>query len=353
MISIKSEPVYEGRLYLAQCHMQNFSKSEQVTAMRLTIVTPAGPDSKAGNRATALRWQSLLEAASHQVEVVTEYQGQETDCLIALHAWRSADAVKRYRETWPEKPLIVVLTGTDIYRFQHEFPDITRASMDAADLLIGLHDLVAEDIPERYRDKLLCLRQSAPKPSVAGSARAEKDQFHVCVIGHLREEKDSLRAAWACYHLPEQSRIVVSCAGKAHNESWREKALEESRSNPRFHYLGELDKPKLEHLMAVSNLMVISSIMEGGANVVSEACRAGLPILASDIPGNRGLLGDDYPGYFPVKDDKALARLMLHAETDAEFLGDLRAKVNVLASGFSPESELESLELALVRCKKG
>ena len=128
--------------------------------MRLTIVTPAGPDSKAGNRATALRWQNLLESAGHQVEVVTQYEGQEPDCLIALHAWRSAEAVKQYRQAWPEKPLIVVLTGTDIYRFQHEFPDITRASMDAADLLIGLHDLVAEDIPERYHDKLLCLRQS-------------------------------------------------------------------------------------------------------------------------------------------------------------------------------------------------
>ncbi|KAE8546566.1 MULTISPECIES: selenoneine biosynthesis selenosugar synthase SenB [Marinobacter] len=321
--------------------------------MRLTIVTPAGPDSKAGNRATALRWQNLLESAGHQVEVVTQYEGQEPDCLIALHAWRSAEAVKQYRQAWPEKPLIVVLTGTDIYRFQHEFPDITRASMDAADLLIGLHDLVAEDIPERYHDKLLCLRQSAPKPSVAGSARAERDQFHVCVIGHLRDEKDSLRAAWACYHLPEDSRVVVSCAGKAHNEAWREKALEESRSNPRFHYLGELDKPKLEHLMAVSNLMVISSVMEGGANVVSEACRAGLPILASDIPGNRGLLGDDYPGYFPVKDDEALARLMLRAETDVEFLAELRAKVTALASTFTPERELESLEQALARCKKG
>lgn len=165
--------------------------------MRLTIVTPAGPDSKAGNRATALRWQSLMEAASHQVEVVTEYQGQETDCLIALHAWRSADAVKRYRETWPEKPLIVVLTGTDIYRFQHEFPDITWASMDAADLLIGLHDLVAEDIPERYHDKLLCLRPIRAQAVSGGQRRAEKDQFHVCVIGHLRDEKDSLRAAWA------------------------------------------------------------------------------------------------------------------------------------------------------------
>ncbi|WP_226597978.1 selenoneine biosynthesis selenosugar synthase SenB [Marinobacter nauticus] len=321
--------------------------------MRLTIVTPAGPDSKAGNRATALRWQKLLESANHQVEVVTQYEGQETDCLIALHAWRSAEAVKHYRQVWPGKPLIVVLTGTDIYRFQHEFPDLTRASMDAADLLIGLHDLVAEDIPERYHDKLLCLRQSAPKPSVAGSARAERDQFHVCVIGHLRDEKDSLRAAWACYHLPEDSRIVVSCAGKAYNEEWRVKALEESRSNPRFHYLGELDKPKLEHLMAVSNLMVISSVMEGGANVVSEACRAGLPILASDIPGNRGLLGDDYPGYFPVKDDEALARLMLRAETDVEFLAELRAKVTALASTFTPERELESLEQALARCKKG
>ncbi|MGC8118930.1 selenoneine biosynthesis selenosugar synthase SenB [Marinobacter sp. VGCF2001] len=347
---VKSEPLYETGLYPAPCRRQNFAKSETVNPMELTIVTPAGPDSKAGNRATAKRWQQLLESAGHQVEVVTDYHNGEPDCLIALHAWRSAAAVARYRELWPKRPLIVVLTGTDIYRYQHEAPQTTHCSMDAADLLIGLHDKVAADIPPRYHKKLLCLRQSAPRPAVTGASRTEPGEFHICVIGHLRDEKDSLRAAWACRHLPDDSRIVVSCAGKAHSPEWHEKALDESRSNPRFHYLGQLERAQLDNLMAVSHLMVISSVMEGGANVVSEACRAGLPVLASDIPGNRGLLGDDYPGYFPAKDDHALAELMWRAETDNEFLAELRGRVLELAPSFTPEKERESLLTALARC---
>ncbi|HBM49791.1 MAG TPA: TIGR04348 family glycosyltransferase, partial [Marinobacter sp.] len=134
-----------------------------------------------------------------------------------------------------------------------------------------------------------------------------------------------------------------------HTEEWREKALAESKDNPRFHWLGELDKPGLENLMAVSSVMVISSVMEGGANVVSEACRAGLPILASDIPGNKGLLGEDYPGYFPVGDDKALAQLMYRAEREPEYLAKLRAAVSALAETFTPEKERQSLEEALAR----
>lgn len=330
--------------------MQNFCHDpDKKDAMNLTIVTPAGPDSKAGNRATALRWQGLLESAGHSVQVCTEYNGEPTDCLIALHAWRSAQSVARFRQQWPEGRLIVVLTGTDIYRFQHEYPEPTLASMDSANLLIGLHDRVASDIDKKYHGKLLCLRQSAPKPDVRAGSRAEPGQFHICVIGHLRDEKDSLRAAWACDYLPEDSQIIVSCAGSAYTEEWVQKAREESRENARFRYLGLLNKEKLSRLVAVCNVMVISSVMEGGANAVSEACRAGLPILASDIPGNRGLLGDRYPGYFPVKDEKALADLMYRTETDPDFLARLKQEVDQLAPGFTPEQELKSLEEALAR----
>ncbi len=315
--------------------------------MKLIIITPAGPDSKAGNRATAVRWQQLLEGAGHQVEVATDYDGEPYDLMIALHAWRSATIVHRFRECWPTHPLIVVLTGTDIYHHQFEYPEVTHAAMASANVLIGLHDLVANDIPESFHSKLITLRQSAPAPNIRGGSKAQPGQFNVCVIGHLRVEKDSLRAAWASRLLPDDSQIVVSCAGKPHNDEWRDKALQESKANSRFHWLGELEKPQLEHLMAVCNLMVISSVMEGGANVVSEACRAGLPILASDISGNRGLLGEDYPGYFPVGDERALAELMYRMEQSPESLAGLVAKVNALATTFTPEQELQSLERAL------
>ncbi|WP_323750963.1 selenoneine biosynthesis selenosugar synthase SenB [Marinobacter sp.] len=315
--------------------------------MKLIINTPAGPDSKAGNRATAVRWQRLLQESGHQVTIETEYQGAQCDVFIGLHAWRSAAAIKAFKRAWPDTPLIVVLTGTDIYHHQHAYPEATYESMDLADLLIGLHDRVGQDIPERYESKLLTLRQSADRPESIGGSRLEPGQFHICVLGHLRDEKDSLRAAIASHHLPEDSNIIVSCAGKPHSDAWRELALQESRSNPRFHWLGELNASELGTLVAVSSVMVISSVMEGGANVISEACRAELPILASDIPGNRGLLGDDYPGYFPVKDDRALADLMARAENDEEFLAALKKKVVKLAETFEPEQERQSLEKAL------
>ncbi|KPQ30079.1 MAG: Glycosyltransferase [Marinobacter excellens HL-55] len=320
--------------------------------MKIIIITPAGPDSKAGNRATAVRWQQLLEEAGHQVEVANDYDGEPYDLMIALHAWRSATLVHRFRECWPSHPLIVVLTGTDIYHHQREYPEPTHASMAAANVLIGLHDLVANDIPDQFHSKLITLRQSAPATSIRGGSKAEPGQFNVCVIGHLRAEKDSLRAAWASRLLPDDSRIIVSCAGKPHNDEWRDKALNESKANPRFHWLGELEKPQLENLMAVCNLMVISSVMEGGANVVSEACRAGVPILASDISGNRGLLGDDYPGYFPVGDERALAELMYRVEQSPDLLAALVAKVNDLATTFTPEQERQSLEKALALAVK-
>lgn len=326
--------------------------------MKIIMITPAPPGSKAGNRATAERWKLLLEQAGHRVSVVTEYQGEACDAFMALHAWRSVEAVRRFRHSWPGKPLIVALTGTDIYRHQHEFPDQTHYSMAEADALIGLHDLVAQDIPGRFASKLVTLCQSAVGPEAypPPDPSATSNNFGVCVIGHLREEKDSLRAAYAARLLPEDSRVQVFCAGKPHNEEWRGMAEQEMRQNRRFRWLGELEQEATRQLMANSRLMVISSVMEGGANVVSEACRAGLPVIASDIPGNRGLLGKAYSGYFPVKNQQVLAELLYQAEQDPDFLATLKRQVSELAGRFVPEKERGSLEqalaLAVQRCSE-
>ncbi|WP_298447117.1 selenoneine biosynthesis selenosugar synthase SenB [uncultured Marinobacter sp.] len=311
-------------------------------------MTPAAPGSKAGNRATAERWQALLERSGHQVSVVTEYRGEPCELFLALHAWRSYDAVQLFRETWPSKPLVVALTGTDIYRHQYQYPEQTLYSMQAADALIGLHAQVGADIPESFRDKLVTLFQSADKPTeMPGTSDPAAPDFNVCVIGHLRSEKDSLAAAKAARALPKTSRIRVLCAGKAHDAHWERLALQEVDENPRFRWLGELEKSDVVGLMAKSQLLVMSSVMEGGANVISEACRAGLPIIASNISGNIGLLGRDYAGYYPVGNTSALAAVLERAETNSKFLEQLRRQVGQLAGLFTPEKEQASLEQAL------
>ncbi|MDO3722208.1 selenoneine biosynthesis selenosugar synthase SenB [Marinobacter sp. chi1] len=322
--------------------------------MDIIVITPAPPGSRAGNRATAERWTRLLQCAGHNVRIATDYNGERCDVCIALHAWRSHDAIQVLRRMRPEVPLILALTGTDIYHHQHEFPIPSRASMAASDVLIGLHHLVYQDIPEPFRSKLVTVYQSADKIE-RSKAPVTNGHFTACVLGHLRDEKDSLRAAKAARLLPSASQVQILCAGKPHNKAWQADAEGEMQANPRFRWLGELGRNETADLLRTADIMVISSVMEGGANVVSEACRAGLPILASDIPGNRGLLGDGYEGYFAPKDERALAQLLERAENDPAYLQRLTEQVAQVSPTFTPEREqaglLQALDVAVRRRK--
>ena len=76
---------------------------------------------------------------------------------------------------------------------------------------------------------------------------------------------------------------------------------------PRYRFaLNPFPDVRWSRLFGRARAMVLSSLSEGGANVVSEAVAAGVPVLASRIDGSVGLLGRDYPGYFPVADTAAL-----------------------------------------------
>jgi len=86
--------------------------------------------------------------------------------------------------------------------------------------------------------------------------------------------------------------------------------------------------------------MVLSSLSEGGANVISEAIVTGVPVLASRMDGNVGLLGADYPAYFPVGNTNALAQLLQRIEGDRRFVARLRRAIARRAPLFRPEREV-------------
>jgi putative glycosyltransferase (TIGR04348 family) len=308
--------------------------------MKISLITPAPKATRTGNRTTAVRWARLLRSLGHRVELATRYDDSPADVMIALHAWRSADSVRAWRARYPRAPLIVGLGGTDIYRFQHSDPDVTLGSMRVADMLVGLHDLVSGAIPEEMHGKLRVIYQSVPP--LLRRLPPLRDAFEVLVIGHLREEKDPLRTAQASRLLPVESRIRVVHLGMAHGEQWSAAANAEPAKNPRYQWRGEVPGWAVRRALARAPLMVLSSIMEGGANVVSEALVAGVPILASRVDGSVGLLGRDYPGYFPVRDTEALAALLHRAETDVAFLAELRRHCAARATLFEPAREQQS-----------
>ena len=313
--------------------------------MKISLITPAPKATRTGNRTTAVRWGRMLRSLGHNVALATRYDDTPADLMIALHAWRSADSVRAWRARYPQAPLIVGLGGTDIYRFQQSDPDVTLGSMRLADMLVGLHDLVSDAIPADMHSKLRVIYQSVPP--LPRRLPPLRDAFEVLVVGHLREEKDPLRTAQAARLLPVASRIRVVHLGMAHGEQWSEAAQAEMAENPRYQWRGEVPGWAVRRAMARAPLMVLSSIMEGGANVVSEALVAGVPILASRIDGSVGLLGRDYPGYFPVGDTTGLAALLHRAETDAAFMAELRCQCAARAPLFDPAHEQRAWRDAL------
>ncbi len=305
--------------------------------MKISLITPASKQSRAGNRTTAVRWAGILDRLGHRVRYATEYDGADADAMVAVHAWRSADSIERFHHRYPDRPLVVALAGTDIYGFQHSHPETTHRAMEQADALVGLHDLVWRAIPRRFASKLHVIHQSAPP--LPGPRTPSRRHFDVCVVGHLRDEKDSLRAAYAARLLPAGSRLRVLHLGAAHNAAWARKARAEMTRNPRYLWRGEVPGWAVRRAFGRCHAMVLSSVMEGGANVVSEAVAAGLPVIASDIAGSIGLLGDDYAGYYPVGDGTALAALLHRAETEPTYLRRLAVQCRRRAPLFRPARE--------------
>lgn len=306
--------------------------------IRIVSTTPA--TSKKGNQVTATRWSRLLEELGHDVVVEPAWSGAPCDVLIALHARRSFSSVARFRADHPRVPLVLALTGTDLYQDLPHHPDARRA-LELCDRSIILQPLAIHEIPERYRAKASVILQSASPPPDIPPPR--EDIFEIAVVGHLRAVKDPFRAAEAARRLPSLSRIRISHYGAALEAGLAERAEQEMRGNPRYRWMGEVSRDEAMRGMGRSRLVAVTSLSEGGPNVISEALACGVPVVSSRIPGSLGLLGEDYPGTFEVGDTAGLAALMLRAEQDSLFRAALRARCATLEPRIHPAAERQAL----------
>ena len=298
---------------------------------------------RSGNRHTAARWAHFLRRMRHRVRIVTEWRGGRDDLLLALHAYKSYPSISRFHERRPDASLVVALTGTDLYRDVEKHPE-ARLSLGLATRLAVLQEEGLRELSPYLRQKTRVVYQSsdvklrhAPDPS----------RFRVAVIGHLREEKDPFRAVMALRRTGRDAPIEVVQIGGALNREMRERAWGWQRLEKRYRWVGSVSHRSAMRWLASSHVLVVSSVMEGGANVICEAARIGVPVLASRIPGNIGMLGRGYRGYFPLSDDKALARLIERCRTDVSFYRLLRDAVLRRRPLFAPSAERAALKRLL------
>lgn len=271
----------------------------------------------------------------HEVAVSEGESGFGGDLLVVLHGVKCRAAMVAYRERKPTGRVVLCLTGTDLYG---EHREELLKSMAEADRLVVLQKRAVDRVPEEFREKTRVIVQGARR-MFSWSGRGKNQ---VCVVGHLREVKDPLRAARAARLLPEESKLEVVQVGAILEMEFGALVEREMVENPRYRWVGELSGEEGRKVIAQSRALVISSVMEGGARVVGEAAVEGVPVLATRIDGVVGLLGEDYPGYFEVGDTEGLARLLERVERDEEFLEELHAGVSAVAGLFEMEKEREA-----------
>jgi putative glycosyltransferase (TIGR04348 family) len=300
---------------------------------RVTIVTPYTAAANNGNWHTAARWASFLRRAL-PVTIEQSWGGARCDLLIALHARRSAGSIRRFAAAHPDRPLVVVLTGTDLYRDLAD-SDEARHSLELATRLVVLNELGPRRLPPQVRGKTEVILQSAPPMN---AARRPGQHLAIAVVGHLREEKNP-RLVWALLHkLPTDLPLRIRHVGDALDPQL-EREARAAMDDARYRWLGGLPHVRAREIIRASHLLLHPSSMEGGAQAVIEAVTSHTAVLASGIDGNAGLLGEDYAGLFTENDVDAACELVLRAARRPRFLSHLRRQCERRAPLFGPERE--------------
>jgi putative glycosyltransferase (TIGR04348 family) len=321
-----------------------------MTRPRVIIVSPAAASANNGNWQTAWRWTRILQAR-FETTIAQIWQGETFDVMLALHARRSAESIARWAQAKgvleDATGLGVVLTGTDLYR-DIQANSQAQASLRYARQLVVLQECGADALPVELRHKARLIFQStAAKETVAKSA----DYLRVVMVGHLRDEKLPQTLFEAARLLKGQSDMLIDHIGDVLDPALGAQARACMTECPQYRWLGGMAHADTLQAIAQAHVLVHTSRMEGGAHVILEAACSGTPVLASNIPGNVGMLGADYAGYFALGNASELANLLLRCRASMNDAGGLYARLStqcaLRAPLFSPATE-QAAVVALV-----
>jgi putative glycosyltransferase (TIGR04348 family) len=235
--------------------------------------------------------------------------------------------------------LVVVLTGTDLYRDIKQDPQ-AQQSLEFANHLIVLQQLGIDELPAHLRSKsAVVLQSTTSRVTLPKTTRC----LRAVMVGHLREEKSPRTLFEAVALLSQQSDIHIQHIGAEHDQLLASMAHQTAALYPQYRFTGAQTYPETRRQIQRSHVLVHTSVMEGGAHVLMEAICSGVPVIASRISGNLGMLGEDYAGLFPVGDAKALAEMLIRFRHDSEFVHLLKSQCARRAPLFSAEYERKGL----------
>jgi len=317
----------------------------QPRKVQVVIVTPALADANNGNWRTAQRWRRFLEPL-YRTRLVKEWPDEDAaadSLMIALHARRSATSIAAWCEHQTGPSLVVVLTGTDLYRDIHTDTS-AQHSLELADLLVTLQERGPLALLPAHRAKTRVIFQSAAKRAMLPKTSRH---FRALMVGHLRAEKSPATLFAVARMIEPDEGILIDHVGGPLDRVLASEAEATMAACPHYRWLGNRPHEETRRRIQRAHVLVHCSQIEGGSHAILEAVACGTPVLASAIDGNIGLLGENYAGYFPWGDAGRLTHLLRQcskAQADpAALLQQIKAQITARASLFAPLAEQQAV----------
>jgi glycosyltransferase involved in cell wall biosynthesis len=227
---------------------------------------------------------------------------------------------------------------------------LRRALLRRADRLVGQTPAAAGELREIVGEERVAVVptpvERVDPPPLSGEPRA-------LFTGRLTEGKglDGLIDAWATVleRLPAARLTIAGSAAGGERSVWppveeelKARVAAEPALRETVAFTGWVaDVPGL---LASHDVYVLPSRSEGMSNALLEAAARARVIVASDLPANRAILGEDYPLLFEVGDTAALAERLLAALSDEALRRDAREQVRARMPAFYADGVLDRIE---------
>jgi len=266
--------------------------------MKTLLIAPSHATAARGNVVTVERWQVNLERHGVKVRRTTPEEldrsppDEVPDVIHAHHAVHSGAAALRFARRCG-RPLVVSLGGTDLHGGPGGGPDPAgRAALRGAAAVVAPFaadgDRLRRHLPDVTRFHVV------RRGVVVGEAMPPRCEppLRGLVVGGIRPVKGQLEALSTAEALrAEGLPLHLEFVGPAVDPSYAERFRERIAASEADRWVGERPRRAMAQHYAGTDFLLNHSRHEGASNAALEALAAGRPVAASDVPGNRDLLG--------------------------------------------------------------
>jgi glycosyltransferase involved in cell wall biosynthesis len=331
--------------------------------LRIAIITPTAPPRVSGSAVTASRIARGLQSAGDQVELIdassvedgaeimTQLAMFTPDIVHVVDAWKVGSMLG---DPLPGHPLVLQTTGSDVHAdiYDSARQATVQRVLAAARAIVVASDEAAtalREVQPEIGDKVRVVTPGVVLAEDTYQLRRElgikMSGFVFLLPGVICALKNQGLAIEALDRIiDDHPNVHLVLAGPVDaDDEYGARILEAAEARAWCHHVDGIEHAQMGAAYADVDVVLNTSLVEGGSNALLEAMSAGRVVLASDIPGNRGLVRDGETGLF-FSGSQELTEAARKLIGDASLRQRLGGRGHEHAgSAHRPEAEVEAL----------